>query len=407
MSGPGARAKRIGGTAAAPATVTAVCMATAIVEGFDIQAMGAAAPAMIPALGLTPGQAGWAFSASLFGLMAGAVIGGFIADAKGRRPVLIVSTLLFGLMTLATAFTRDFALLLAVRFAVGLGLGGAMPMILAISAERSAEGPRIGTVALAAAGIPLGGALAGLLARLAVGPGSWQTIFVVGGIAAVLLALVQLWLLPETRPPAKSREEAVPVRVSRAGATLLGLTWLSIGLSAMMSHLMLNWLPTLLIGKGAPPEAGVDALILFNLGGIFGAVAIGRWSDRAGFRWPLAAACLAAALVLTALAGAGSVGATSALGLLAGICLVGLQFTLLGAASTFFAGPTRGRGVGSSVAAGRLGAALGPVFAGQLLAFGFLPADVFRFMAAIAIATALSVLLLSLAAPKAGRAEQP
>jgi hypothetical protein len=60
-----------------------VCLLAAMIEGFDIQSMGVAAPRMLPALHLTPGQAGWAFSASLIGLMVGASFGGVIADRSG------------------------------------------------------------------------------------------------------------------------------------------------------------------------------------------------------------------------------------------------------------------------------------------------------------------------------------
>lgn len=393
-------------TASLPPTrwrmVVALCFATAMIEGFDIQAMGVAAPTMLPALGLSPGQAGWAFSASLFGLMLGATIGGFFADIKGRRPVLIVSTLVFGLMTIATALSHDYAILLAVRFAAGVGLGGAMPMVVAISAERAAVGARVLTVTIATAGMPLGAVFAGLLARFVHGPDVWKLIFWVGGIAALVLMMVQLWLLPETRPPTHTRTTVEPVVPTRAGVILLTLTWLSIGLVSLMLHLMLNWLPTLLTGKGATPATGMDALILFNVGGIAGAIILGRWVDRSGLRWAIPLACLMLAALLLTLAGAQSVTTMSILGLAIGFCVVGSQFTLYGASSTFFRAGVRGRGIGSSVAAGRLGSALGPLVAGQLLGLGVAPDNVFRLLAPIALLSAALVFLLSQIVPQGG-----
>jgi MFS transporter, AAHS family, 3-hydroxyphenylpropionic acid transporter len=380
--------------------VVALCFATAMIEGFDIQAMGVAAPTMLPALGLSPAQAGWAFSASLFGLMLGAAIGGYFADIKGRRPVLILSTLIFGLMTIATALTHDYLLLLAVRVAAGVGLGGAMPMVVAISAERAAANARVLTVAFATAGMPLGAVIAGLLARFAHGPDVWQLIFWVGGAGALVLMLFQFWLLPETRAPMPPRAPAERVVPSRTGVMLLALTWTSIGLISLMLHLMLNWLPTLLTGKGAAPTTGMDALVLFNVGGMIGAVVLGGWVDRRGFRWAIPIACVALSILLLILAGAQSMVAMSLLGLGTGFCVVGSQFTLYGAASTFFRGAVRGRGVGSSVAAGRFGSALGPLVAGQLLALGVGSENVFRLLAPVALLAALAIFLLSYVAPR-------
>src|ERR1700722_9299393 len=82
--------------------VIALCFAVAIPEGYDLQAIGVAAPRLIPALHLAKAQTGWAFSASLFGLIVGAMFGGWLADRVGRRPVLVGSVAAFGVFSLAT-----------------------------------------------------------------------------------------------------------------------------------------------------------------------------------------------------------------------------------------------------------------------------------------------------------------
>src|SRR5271154_5357676 len=93
---------------AAAGIVVALCFAVAIPEGYDLQAIGVAAPRLIPALHLAKAQTGWAFSASLFGLIVGAMIGGWLADRVGRKPVLVGSVAAFGLFTLATMASSDF-----------------------------------------------------------------------------------------------------------------------------------------------------------------------------------------------------------------------------------------------------------------------------------------------------------
>eukprot|EP01030_Chromulinospumella_sphaerica_P022259 gene22259-22232_t len=116
-----------------------LCLLAAMLEGFDIASMGVAAPKLVPDLGLSPGEAGAAFSASPFGLFIGALMAGPFADRLGRKPVLLVSVVIFGLFSLATAWVPNLDVLLVVRFLCGLGLGGAMPMLLAMSSELAGE----------------------------------------------------------------------------------------------------------------------------------------------------------------------------------------------------------------------------------------------------------------------------
>ena len=93
-----------------PASVViALCAAIAMLEGYDIQAMGVAAPSMMPQLGLDHEQAGWALSASMIGLVIGSLVGGRLADRIGRRPVLIASVAAFGVFSLLTVAAETFA----------------------------------------------------------------------------------------------------------------------------------------------------------------------------------------------------------------------------------------------------------------------------------------------------------
>jgi len=79
-----------------------LCFSVAIVEGFDIQAIGLAAPRLAPELGLSSGSLGWIFSFGNVGFVVGAVLGGWLADRIGRKPVFVGAVLLFGIFTLGT-----------------------------------------------------------------------------------------------------------------------------------------------------------------------------------------------------------------------------------------------------------------------------------------------------------------
>ena len=126
----------------------ALCLLCAVLEGFDIQAMGVAAPRLMPEFGLSPDQMGSVGSISNFGLVIGAAFGGWLADRVGRKPVFIGAVATFGVFTLGVALANSFTMLFVLRFLAGLGFGGALPNIMAMATEVSAPSKRAQTAAI-------------------------------------------------------------------------------------------------------------------------------------------------------------------------------------------------------------------------------------------------------------------
>src|SRR5207253_3293735 len=109
--------------------------------------------------------------------------------------------LAFGACSIWTALTHDFGMLIAARIATGIGFGGALPNLVAIATEISPPARRGATTSAMFCGMPAGGAVVALAARMAGAGLDWRTIFMIGGALPVLLAPVVLFLLPEARPP--------------------------------------------------------------------------------------------------------------------------------------------------------------------------------------------------------------
>src|SRR5271154_6958914 len=114
-----------------------LCFFSALFEGFDIQSAGVAAPRLALALHLDDHLLKWVFSANIFGLLVGAIIGGRLADSIGRKRVLVMSMIAFGIFSLGSALVHTVGPLILMRLLTGLGLGGAMPNMLALAAENS------------------------------------------------------------------------------------------------------------------------------------------------------------------------------------------------------------------------------------------------------------------------------
>jgi MFS transporter, AAHS family, 3-hydroxyphenylpropionic acid transporter len=110
----------------------ALCFVAALFEGLDIQSMGVAAPKLAPAFHPGPGQLSFVLSASTFGLMLGAGVGGWLSDRLGRKPILVCSMLALGLFSLATSVAGTVQSLLVLRVLAGIGLGGTFPTLIAL-----------------------------------------------------------------------------------------------------------------------------------------------------------------------------------------------------------------------------------------------------------------------------------
>jgi AAHS family 3-hydroxyphenylpropionic acid transporter len=383
----------------------ALCVLIAVFEGFDLQAAGVAAPKLAPALGLSPQQLGWFFSSSTFGLMAGAAIGGRLSDRYGRKVALLTSIFLFGLLSINTGMAGNVEQLLAARFMTGVGLGGALPNLIALVAENMPLNRRSAAIGMLYAGMPCGGAMASLTSLIGAHPADWRMIFYIGGVAPLAL-LPLVWLaLPDSVAALHLRHSAggrTRTGVFRAvfgegRARVTAVLWLGFFLALLIMYLLLNWLPSLLIGRGLTRADAAFVQVAFNVFGALGSVATGLLMDHRRWRTVTAIGVFtAAALSFAAVSVApASLTAWLAIGAALGATVSGCQSTLYGFAPSCYPTSVRGTGVGAGVSIGRLGSAAGPLLAAQMVAAGFSPTHVLlALLPAVAVAgiatTALS-----------------
>ena len=333
---------------------------------------------MAPELGLGPAALGWAGSAAMFGLVIGALSGGWLADRFGRRPVLTVSVALFGIFSVVTALSGSVEMLTLARLATGIGFGGAMPNLIAIATEISPPNRRAMTTTSMFCGLPAGGAVVALLAQAGGEALDWRTIFLIGGALPLLLAPAVFFFLPETRP---APSEDVDPRVmrglftqGRATATLL--IWTIFALDLLVTYLLLNWLPTLVVAKGFTATDGASASLWMNVASVGGALLLGLTADRFGYRWLLVAVFAGLAAALYVLAQATGMAAVIAGSAAAGLTVVGGLYVLYALAPTYYPPHIRAAGAGAAIAVGRLGSISGPLIAGELRAAGYGPGEV-------------------------------
>jgi MFS transporter, AAHS family, 3-hydroxyphenylpropionic acid transporter len=314
--------------------------------------------------------------------------------------VFVASIAAFGLCCLLTSIAPDMLSLIGARFLTGLGLGGAMPNLIALATDASGPSHRSGSMAAAYVGLPLGSVVASLFVS-ALPLDAWRLVFQVGGVAPLVLVPLIIRYLPATRreadrvPEANLRATAMQVLFGKDRTATTGLLWLAFFLIVLTLHLMLNWLPLQLMGRGLPGSYAVLSQAAFSVGAALTGLAVGTLLDS---RWKRAAitvsvVALPAILLVTATCPPWA-GLLMALAFLLGGSISSEQIIILAVIGARYDIASRGTATGAAVAVGRIGSLVGPLVAGMLLAAGRSPAQVMIGILPIVLVGGATVALL-------------
>ena len=104
-----------------------LCFLVVVADGMDVAIMGFVTPSILLEWDISRPAFGIVISAAPFGLVIGALVAGPSSDRFGRKPVLVVSVLLFGAFTLLTAYAASPVQMAILRLLAGMGMGAAMP----------------------------------------------------------------------------------------------------------------------------------------------------------------------------------------------------------------------------------------------------------------------------------------
>jgi len=385
--------------------IIVLCGATLFMDGFDAQAMGYVAPALAPQLHIARQALGPVFSSGLVGIMIGALMLGPLADRAGRRPVLILCTVLFGICSLLTASAHSLASLLAYRLITGVGLGGAMPNAIALTAEYMPKRFRATAVMIMFCGFSIGAAAGGFLAAGLISRYGWQSVFIAGGVTPLLVAVLLMAFLPESLEflgPKDEREHiaARPLQLFAGGrARMTLLFWVIFFMSLLDLYFLNNWLPTVIHDTGIAVERAIILTALFQVGGTAGALTLGRLIDRYLSPRVLAWTYLGAGAFVLFIGVAGKSVALLACAIsAAGFLVIGGQSGANALAAEYYPTALRSTGVGWALGIGRVGSIIGPILGGVLVSLQ--PDTIVLFQVA-----SVPVLLAAGAAFLAGRGE--
>ena len=408
-------------------TVVLWCLFVVLFDGYDLAINGVALPLLMKEWGMTAVQAGMLASTALAGMMFGAMLFGMLADKIGRKKVIMICIVLFSGLTFAGGFASNPTEFGILRFLAGLGIGGVMPNLVALTSEYAPQKMRSTLVTTMFSGYAVGGVMAALLGSWFTPNFGWQVMFFIAGIPLFLLPLI--WkFLPEslafivkenkqdkalsivrrlapnltvnentafTLPKVDVPESANVVSLFRRGRTTNTLLfWLAFFTCLLTMYALSSWLPKLMMAAGYSMNNSLMFMLVMNVGAVVGIIGGGILADRFHLKPVLMCLGMMGAVVMSLMGFQSNQFLLYILVFLAGAASIGSQMLLYSYVAQFYPLAIRSTGIGWSSAIGRMGAIVGPILIGGLLGMN-LPAH-FNFMAVglPVLITAIAVALI-------------
>jgi AAHS family 4-hydroxybenzoate transporter-like MFS transporter len=387
-----------------------LCALSVLLDGYDAQMLAMAIPLMAKEFNVAPTAFAPAASASLAGMAVGALFLSPLADRFGRRPLLIVSLVLFGAPTLiAMSSSGPFEMTLW-RLLAGCGLGATVPVTIGICAELAPATRRVSITTLAASGFAIGASSAGLITPLLAAQWGWRGMFAYGGILPLVIAALVVRGVPDSRsklagasaPSATARVQA-PVGAPRIGLIFAAgtwrrtvLLWLLNALNLFANYGVASWLPTLLVQNGWSLPDASRVMAVLAVGAIPGCIFVSRCVDRGRIVLGFVGAYLVATLSL-ALCSANPSGfwLWASLLVMYGFGAIGTALTHGPLATILYDDEARATGVGWANGFGRAGSVFGPLGLAWLMSQKLPPTQVLGALMVPILGCAACVLLLA------------
>ncbi len=287
-----------------------------MLDGLDVVIIGFIAPALKADWGLTNSDLAPIMSAALAGLAFGAIALGPLSDKIGRKKVLSLCLLGFGIFTLFTAMSSTITEIMIWRFLTGIFMGGILPQIVTLITDYCPLRLNGRLVTAIIAAYTVGCALGGFLAAWIVPDYGWRMVLIIVGIMPIILGLIALKIVPESigymvaKNFPEDKIKAIAAKIDHNidlsnicfivnnqnnGKQLknpikfilnkqyrfetIGLWW-CYGVGVYVVYLLSSWLPILISSNGFTPSEASIISAFFQLGGPIGCILTGYLMDK-------------------------------------------------------------------------------------------------------------------------------
>jgi putative MFS transporter len=337
-------------------------------------------------------------SSGFVGMAIGAALGGLLADRIGRRYVFAVTLLVYGLATGASALAGTVAVLIALRFVVGLGLGAELPVASTLVSEFAPPRIRGRIIVILESFWAVGWTAAALIGYFVVplSADGWRWALLIGAAPALYSVVVRLGLPESVRfleargrfaeaeatvrrfeGAAGGKQTATPARVDskpaasapprvgelfspayRARTAALWLVWFCVNFSYYGAFI---WLPTILVASGFSLIRSFEYTLIITLAQLPG-YAVSAWLiEKWGRRSTLATFLAGSAASAVAFGMAGDVSQVIAAGMLMSFFNLGAWGALYAVTPELYPTRMRGTGAGWAAGVGRIASIIAPL----------------------------------------------
>ncbi|MCL2337784.1 MAG: MFS transporter [Firmicutes bacterium] len=410
-------------------------LVASFLEAIDMSGIGYLLPVLGQFWHLGPKALGYLASITYVGMFFGSIVCGYLADKFGRKPVLIAAMLIWGVFGIVFAFSWSVSALFITRLIFGIGLGAQIPVGTSLLSELVPSRLRGKYIVFFMTVLPIGMAVGGLLTYLFLPYLGWRGMFVLEAFFALWAFVIwkhlpesALWLESKARyneadavmehieqkiekntgqplpvveatyadtpaPEAVKEQSPFAELFSRhhMKITIMATIWM---FTTMMAFYGINlWLTSLLVAKGFAIIKSMGYVALIALGGVPGYFFISYMIEKVGRKWMVVLMAVLTAVMAYSYGQAPTLGLVIGTGLLYMFCQYSFNMVNQVYLPELFSTRLRGTGVGYTAACGRLGATIGPIIIGYILA-GYGPTAVMLFAFGVNLVTAVVVALL-------------
>ncbi|MFB6500187.1 MFS transporter [Bacillus haynesii] len=349
---------------------------------------------------LTPQEMSWIGSVNSIGMAVGAFVFGLLADRVGRKYVFMITLLFFSIGSGLSALTTTLWAFLVLRFFIGMGLGGELPVASTLVSETVAPERRGRIVVLLESFWAIGWLAAALISYFIIPAYGWQIALLITAIPAFYALYLRI-ALPDSPKYEKLAQEKKPTVMenvksvwSRKYARPTAMLWIVWFCVVFSYYGMFLWLPSVLVMKGFSMIKSFEYVLIMTLAQLPGYFSAAWLIEKAGRKMVLTVYLLGTAVSAYFFGSAESL----ALLLVSGMFL---SFFNLGAWGALYAYtpeqyPTSIRGTGAGMAAGfgRIGGILGPLLVGYLVARGTEISVIFFIFCVAVVAAVVAIFFL-------------
>jgi putative MFS transporter len=351
-------------------------------DAFDVGLLSFIMAALKHDWNLSATEMGWIGGVNSIGMALGELMFGMLADRIGRKKVFILTLLTFSIASGLSAASISLTMLLFLRFFIGLGLGGELPVTSTLVSESVQAHERGKVVVLVESFWALGWILAALVAYFVI-PNipdhGWRVALLIGALPAFyavylrrnlpdsprFLSQVELQAAMQKKPKFRENLAQLFSRPCRQATVMLWVLWFCVVFSY---YGMFLWLPSVVGLKGFGLMKSFEYVLIMTLAQLPGYFTAAWLIDRLGRKFVLVVYLLGTALSAYFFGNADTVAQLLISGMMLSFFNLGAWGALYAYTPEQYPDAIRATGAGAAAAVGRIGGIFGPLTVGYLVA---------------------------------------